>query len=51
LVTAVSRTAAALRSALWVMAESWLVRLVSLVAFLALAWRRFFPRPAPAAQN
>jgi O-antigen/teichoic acid export membrane protein len=32
-----SRTAAALRSALWVMAESWLVRLVSLVAFLALA--------------
>ncbi|HEX6102804.1 MAG TPA: lipopolysaccharide biosynthesis protein [Alphaproteobacteria bacterium] len=32
-----SRTATALRSALWVMAESWLVRLVSLVAFLALA--------------
>ena len=32
-----SRTAAALRSALWIMAESWLVRLVSLVAFLALA--------------
>jgi O-antigen/teichoic acid export membrane protein len=32
-----SRTATALRSAIWVMAESWLVRLVSLVAFLALA--------------
>jgi O-antigen/teichoic acid export membrane protein len=32
-----SRTATALRSALWVMVESWLVRLVSLVAFLALA--------------
>ena len=32
-----SRTAAALRSALWVMVESWLVRLVSLVAFLVLA--------------
>ncbi|HVG81881.1 MAG TPA: lipopolysaccharide biosynthesis protein [Methylomirabilota bacterium] len=32
-----SRTVAALRSALWIMAESWLVRLVSLVAFLALA--------------
>ena len=31
-----SRTAA-LRSALWVMVESWLVRLVSLVAFLVLA--------------
>ena len=32
-----SRTATALRSALWVMVESWLVRLVSLVAFLVLA--------------
>jgi polysaccharide transporter, PST family len=32
-----SRTATALRSAIWVMVESWLVRLVSLVAFLALA--------------
>ncbi|HXV25844.1 MAG TPA: lipopolysaccharide biosynthesis protein [Alphaproteobacteria bacterium] len=32
-----SRTQVALRGALWVMAESWLVRLVSLLAFLALA--------------
>src|SRR5438874_13427952 len=32
-----SRTATALRSAIWVMVESWLVRLVSLVAFLVLA--------------
>ncbi len=32
-----SRTAAALRSALWMMLESWVVRLVSLVAFLVLA--------------
>ena len=32
-----SRTATALRSAVWVMVESWLVRLVSLAAFLVLA--------------
>jgi PST family polysaccharide transporter len=34
---AMSRTKTALRSAIWVMAESWLVRVVSLVSFFVLA--------------